>query len=373
MAKRKTKSKKTEGTLEISAVDQAAANFAATFVSATKDVPLPELLNLAVVDRPTNPLADIECGPLPEALPDADVIEMKVITSLADLEPDDQNANAGTERGNAMLEWSMRNFGAGRSVLADKHGRLIAGNKTVEKAAELGIPIRVVTSDGTELVVVQRSDLDLHEGTAARELAYADNRVAEVGLRWSTEQLQRDMLAGLDLSAQFRMQELQALNIAELEGQGMMDGDDGGDAVAINTPTILFGRWRFRLSREDAARFEAIIAAYLATNTRMPKVHGWIIQPDLDALPPGLPSKGTLLVFGQHKFPLSEREAKAFDQILEGYIDQTGTPDGFGGWLVEKLELAMSLEVADQTAVDAIPRAGWGGGRRGGCATTAPG
>ena len=277
---------------------------------------------------------------IPETLPEPDV---KVIESINDLVPDPENANLGTERGDALLEWSMRNFGAGRSALADKKGRLIAGNKTVEKAVELGIPVRVVQTEGNELVVVQRTDLDLDEGTAARELAYADNRVSEVGLRWSTEQIQQDMLKGVELGPQFRMQELNELNVADLEGQAMMAGDDGGETMP-NAPTILFGRWRFRLSREDAARFEAIIAGYLAQNVKMPKVHGWLIQPDLEALPAGMPDKGTYIVFGQHKFKLTEREARHFDGILEGYIDQTGTPDGFGSWMLQQLDLAASVE-----------------------------
>src|ERR1041384_588040 len=98
------------------------------------------------------------------------------LTDLSSLTPDTHNANQGTQRGRGLLEKSLRQYGAGRSILADKNGVIIAGNKTLETAADLGLPVKVVETDGTELVVVQRTDLDLTRDKAARELAYADNR-----------------------------------------------------------------------------------------------------------------------------------------------------------------------------------------------------
>jgi hypothetical protein len=38
-----------------------------------------------------------------------------------------------------MLEHSLRNLGAGRSILTDSNDNIIAGNKTHEVAIELGI------------------------------------------------------------------------------------------------------------------------------------------------------------------------------------------------------------------------------------------
>lgn len=120
---------------------------------------------------------------------------------IEDLTPDKRNANKGTPRGRALLEDSLRRYGAGRSILADKHGQVIAGNKTLESAADIGLPVRFVESDGTELVVVRRTDLDLDTDKAARELAYADNRVAQLDLDWDLDALLADRDAGLDLAA----------------------------------------------------------------------------------------------------------------------------------------------------------------------------
>jgi len=121
------------------------------------------------------------------------------IKALGDISPDPKNANRGTERGLGMLDQSLRTYGAGRSILCDRHGVCIAGNKTLERAADIGMDVEVVQSDGTRLVVVQRTDLDLAEGGAARELAYADNRAGQVGLDWDPAVLAADLAAGIDL------------------------------------------------------------------------------------------------------------------------------------------------------------------------------
>jgi hypothetical protein len=89
-----------------------------------------------------------------------------------------------------MLRASIERNGAGRSVVADRNGRLIAGNKTAEAARDAGLPVRVVQTDGSELIIVQRTDLDLLDPRGkARELAFADNRVGEVNLDWSPDAL----------------------------------------------------------------------------------------------------------------------------------------------------------------------------------------
>lgn len=49
----------------------------------------------------------------------------KQISKLSDLEPDRRNANKGTVRGRGMVEKSLREVGAGRSIVADKEGRII--------------------------------------------------------------------------------------------------------------------------------------------------------------------------------------------------------------------------------------------------------
>ena len=103
---------------------------------------------------------------------------------ISDLTPDQRNANKGREYGQHLLEKSLRELGAGRSILTDKHGNVIAGNKTLDTAAAIGMErIIVVETDGTELVVVKRTDLDI-DSKQGRELALADNKVSQANLEF---------------------------------------------------------------------------------------------------------------------------------------------------------------------------------------------
>lgn len=148
----------------------------------------------------------------------------KTITTLADLTQDDRNANAGTARGREMVERSLHRLGAGRSILVDRNGKIIAGNKTHEAAAAIGLdaPL-VVQSDGTRLVVVQRTDLDMDEDTAARELAIADNRAAETGLEWDTDVL-ASLGESIDLSQFWTHTELENMLGEEVNPEDLWKG-----------------------------------------------------------------------------------------------------------------------------------------------------
>jgi len=131
-----------------------------------------------------------------------------------------------------MLERSLRECGAGRSIVVDKQGRVIAGNKTLEVAEELELPIRVVETNGSELVVVQRVDLDLDE-EKARKLAYYDNRTSEIGLDWDVEQIAADIEAGVDLGGIFDASEIaKLLEENEKEDKGGKDLADFGEELA---------------------------------------------------------------------------------------------------------------------------------------------
>lgn len=182
----------------------------------------------------------------------------KAIRKLADLRPDSRNANRGTERGLGLLDKSLRRYGAGRSILVDREGRVIAGNKTLERAAELGLQVRVVETDGKELVVVQRRDLSL-DSPAGRGLAIADNRVAEVDLEWDPAVLKAMQDDGLDLGEFFLEDEL-----AELMGQdgpaaGLTDPDEVPAERATDIrPGDLFELGKHRLLCGDSTKAEDV-------------------------------------------------------------------------------------------------------------------
>ena len=112
---------------------------------------------------------------------------------ITDLKFDDKNFNKGTSYGKSLMEKSLQKFGAGRSILADKNLKIIAGNKTAESFGELGLEdVEIVQSDGTKLIVVQRMDIDLAT-PEGREMALADNQTAKVNLEFDYEMLESEI------------------------------------------------------------------------------------------------------------------------------------------------------------------------------------
>ncbi len=109
--------------------------------------------------------------------------------NIEQLKFDDKNFNKHTEYGMGLLEKSLRENGAGRSVLVDKDDNIIAGNGIVEAAQKAGIlKTRIVEVTGDELVVVKRTDLEL-DSKKGREMAFADNATAAADLAWDEERI----------------------------------------------------------------------------------------------------------------------------------------------------------------------------------------
>nr|DAO06530.1 MAG TPA: ParB protein [Caudoviricetes sp.] len=110
-------------------------------------------------------------------------------TSIDKLIPDNKNFNKGTQFGEHLMDESLRKFGLGRSILLDKNNRIISGNKTTEKAGELGYEkVLVIETDGSTLVAVKRNDIDL-DSKVGRELALADNATSKANLSWDEEMI----------------------------------------------------------------------------------------------------------------------------------------------------------------------------------------
>lgn len=132
---------------------------------------------------------------------------------LSTLTPDPRNARRHPDRNLRLLEAALREVGAGRSIVLDEEGVVLAGNATVEAAGRAGITsVRVVDADGSELVAVRRSGLTAEQKT---RLALLDNRAAE--------------LAGWDAGV------LAAL-AADTDLSGLWDDDELADVLAHADP-----------------------------------------------------------------------------------------------------------------------------------------
>ena len=113
-------------------------------------------------------------------------------TSIEQLVPDDKNYNEGTEYGQHLIEESLRKFGAGRSILLDKNNRIISGNKTTANCANVGLDdVIIVETDGTKLVAVKRTDIDL-DSAQGREMALADNATGKANLCFDTDLIMQE-------------------------------------------------------------------------------------------------------------------------------------------------------------------------------------
>lgn len=147
----------------------------------------------------------------------------KEISKISDLVPDANNYNKGTEFGSGLIAKSIQKNGLGRSILIDRKGGVIAGNKTLEAAVAAGFDeskIRVIQTDGTELIVVQRTDLDL-DTKRGKEMALADNATAKANLAWDYEAM----------SADFESVELEAWGVFADESEGSF-GDNSLNSEA---------------------------------------------------------------------------------------------------------------------------------------------
>ncbi len=103
---------------------------------------------------------------------------MSDVTHIGDLIPDARNARRHTPRNIGLIERSLNEVGAARSIVIDEDNTILAGNGTVEAAANAGIErVRVVEADGDELIAVRRRNLTPEQKT---RLALFDNRSAEL-------------------------------------------------------------------------------------------------------------------------------------------------------------------------------------------------
>lgn len=116
----------------------------------------------------------------------------KEIKTAADLIQDENNYRKHSDTNKARIKKSIDEAGLGRSVVIDADGVLVAGNG-VQQVIDKDTPVRVVETDGTELVVVKRTDL--HTGDPRRKtLALADNATAD-DVEWDFEAIAEDWTA----------------------------------------------------------------------------------------------------------------------------------------------------------------------------------
>ena len=153
-------------------------------------------------------------------------MEEKVI-DIQELAQDSHNFNKGNEQGQQLMERSFKELGAGRSILLDRNGNIIAGNKSQQAAIAAGIKrVRVIETTGDELVAVKRTDVDI-DSAEGRKMAYLDNLTTQVNLTWDETELQAVQadVEGFDIADfGFDIEDLPQVTFPTGERQGEGEG-----------------------------------------------------------------------------------------------------------------------------------------------------
>lgn len=155
-------------------------------------------------------------------------------THLRDLKPDPKNARKHTAENVGLIEKSLREVGAARSIVVDENGVVLAGNGVVEAAAAAGIEkVRIVEASGNEIIAVRRRGLTDKQ---KQRLALFDNRASDLS-DWEGDVLEELASEGA-LEGIFSDDEVKGLiETPELEEVG--DEIDEGGGVTMSSGTMV--------------------------------------------------------------------------------------------------------------------------------------
>ena len=96
---------------------------------------------------------------------------------VKDLKQDRRNYRIHGDKNLSLIKKSIDEVGFGRSIVVDSENEIIAGNGLVSQV-DKGTKIKVVETDGSELVVVKRTDLK-PEDEKRKQLAIMDNSTSD--------------------------------------------------------------------------------------------------------------------------------------------------------------------------------------------------
>lgn len=153
---------------------------------------------------------------------------------IGDLKPDPRNARRHNPRNIGMIVDALHEVGFARSIVIDENNRILAGNGTVDAAAEAGIErVQVVEADGNTVIAVRRTGLTPEQ---KQRLALFDNRAADTA-DWNPEVLAELAADGVKLDDLFCDDELTAIlgEVPIIEG----DGGDEFDTTPDDGPTTV--------------------------------------------------------------------------------------------------------------------------------------
>lgn len=96
---------------------------------------------------------------------------------LKDLKFDKRNYRRHNDKNKELIKKSINDVGFGRSIVIDSENEIIAGNGVVSQIAK-STPIKVIETNGSELIVVKRTDLKTND-EKRKQLAVMDNSASD--------------------------------------------------------------------------------------------------------------------------------------------------------------------------------------------------
>lgn len=95
---------------------------------------------------------------------------------MPDIKFDSRNYRIHDDKNKELIAKSLDECGAGRSIVIDNDNEIIAGNGIYEAWGDR--PVKVIETDGSELVVVKRTDLNTDD-EKRKKLAVMDNSTSD--------------------------------------------------------------------------------------------------------------------------------------------------------------------------------------------------
>lgn len=122
---------------------------------------------------------------------------------------DARNYRKHNDRNKELINKSLKECGAGRSIVIDNENNIIAGNGVYSQAQLLKMPIKVVETNGSELIVVKRTDLKTDDDRR-KQLAVMDNSTSDTSdfdLTLLQEDFETEELEDWGLDVDFAIEE----------------------------------------------------------------------------------------------------------------------------------------------------------------------
>jgi hypothetical protein len=158
----------------------------------------------------------------------------------APLTLDGRNYRRHSDRNKALIQKSLAECGAGRSIVVDRENVIIAGNGVFEQATALGLKVRVIESDGKELIAIKRTDISTKD-EKRKLLAMADNHTSD------TSDFDVDLL----------------LEDFDIDTLGDWEFNFDADAGVANDPHSEFDEFgEFEYKNKDCSAFKSLIVNF---------------------------------------------------------------------------------------------------------------